>query len=84
MDSASIEVADGEIVGFVGHNGAGKTTTNRVAAGVSITSAGRVLKDGHDIEKDKVEASRSEGWVPELPNFEPKASALSRMRYFSG
>lgn len=84
VDSASFEVADGEIVGFVGLNGAGKTTTIRVAAGVSIPSAGRVLIDGHDIVKDKVEASRSVGWVPELPNFEPNASALSLMRYFSG
>jgi ABC-2 type transport system ATP-binding protein len=84
IDSVSFEVADGEIVGFVGLNGAGKTTTIRVAAGVSLPTEGRVLIDGHDVVSDKVEASKKVGWVPETPNFEPNATAVSLMEYFSG
>ncbi len=84
IDSVSFDVGDGEIVGFVGLNGAGKTTTIRVAAGVSIPSSGTVTVDGHDIVSQKVEASKRIGWVPELPNFEPNASATSLMRYFAG
>ena len=84
VDSASFDVADGEIVGFVGLNGAGKTTTIRVAAGVSLPTSGNVLIDGHDIVADKVEASRRVGWVPETPNFEPNARAISLMEYFAG
>ena len=84
VEDASFEVADGEIVGFVGLNGAGKTTTIRVAAGVSLPTSGRVLIDGHDVVTEKVEASRRLGWVPEIPNFEPNASAISLMEYFAG
>lgn len=84
IDSVSFEVANGEIVGFVGLNGAGKTTTIRVAAGVSLPTAGSASVDGHDVIDEKVEASKRTGWVPELPNFEPNASAISLMRYFAG
>lgn len=83
-DSVSFDVADGEIVGFVGLNGAGKTTTIRVAAGVSLPTAGNVLVDGNDVVVDKVEASKRIGWVPEIPNFEPNSSAISLMQYFAG
>jgi ABC-2 type transport system ATP-binding protein len=84
IDSVSFDVSDGEIVGFVGLNGAGKTTTIRVAAGVSLPTSGTVSVDGYDVVGQKVEASRRIGWVPELPNFEPNASAIALMRYFAG
>ncbi len=84
IDSVSFDVSDGEIVGFVGLNGAGKTTTIRVAAGISLPTSGSVSVDGYDVVGQKVEASRRTGWVPELPNFEPNASAISLMRYFAG
>jgi ABC-2 type transport system ATP-binding protein len=84
IDSVSFDVADKEIVGFVGLNGAGKTTTIRIAAGVSLPTSGHASVDGYDIVTSKVEASRRIGWVPETPNFEPNASAISLMEYFAG
>ena len=38
----SLQVRDGEIVGFVGANGAGKFTTMRIAMGLLAADAGRV------------------------------------------
>jgi ABC-2 type transport system ATP-binding protein len=84
ISSVSFDVKNGEIVGFVGLNGAGKTTTIRIAVGVSLPTSGTVLIDGHDITQEKPEASKSIGWVPELPNFEPNAKAWSLMRYLAG
>ncbi len=84
IDSVSFEVGNGEIVGFVGLNGAGKTTTIRIAAGISLPTSGNASVDGHDLVRDKVEASRRIGWVPELPNFEPNATAMALMDYFGG
>ncbi len=84
IDRANFDVSNGEIVGFVGLNGAGKTTTIRIAAGVSLPNSGTVLMDGHDIISDKVAASKTVGWVPELPNFEPNAKAEDLLLYFAG
>ena len=84
VDSASFDVNDGEIVGFVGLNGAGKTTTIRVGCGVTLPTSGSVSIDGHDIVKEKAEASKYLGWVPEFPNFEQNARARDLMVYFAG
>jgi ABC-2 type transport system ATP-binding protein len=84
IDGVSFDVNDGEIVGFVGLNGAGKTTTIRIASGVSLPSSGSVKIDGHDIVRQKPEASRRLGWVPEFPNFEQDAKAKDLMSYFAG
>ena len=46
--------------------------------------SGTVRVDGHDIVKEKAEASKSIGWVPEFPNFDQSAKAESLMMYFAG
>ncbi|MGI0086003.1 MAG: ABC transporter ATP-binding protein, partial [Nitrososphaerales archaeon] len=84
IQSVNFDVQNGEIVGFVGLNGAGKTTSIRVASGVSLPTSGTVLMDGHDIMTDKVAASKTLGWVPELPNYEMNAKAKDLMLYFAG
>jgi ABC-2 type transport system ATP-binding protein len=84
IDDVSFEVNDGEIVGFVGLNGAGKTTTIRIGSGVTLPSSGTVLIDGCDIVRQKPEASKYIGWVPEFPNFEQNAKAQDLMTYFAG
>lgn len=84
IDNISFEVNDGEIVGFVGLNGAGKTTTIRIGCGVTLPSSGTVLVEGHDIVREKPEASKYIGWVPEFPNFEQNAKASDLMIYFAG
>ncbi|MDE1822347.1 MAG: ABC transporter ATP-binding protein [Euryarchaeota archaeon] len=84
IQSLDLEVRRGEILGLVGLNGAGKTTTIRVAAGVALPSAGRILVNGHDVVREKTEAGRQAGWVPETPLFEPGARALPLLRYHAG
>lgn len=84
VDDASLEINDGEIMGFAGLNGAGKTTTMRVIAGVLLPSSGKVLANGHDIVKDKIAASRTIAWVPESPNFEPDSKPAPLLRYYAG
>jgi len=39
----SLDVAPGEIVVLIGHSGCGKTTALRLAAGIEVPSAGRIL-----------------------------------------
>ena len=40
VQSLSLEVNEGELVGLVGHNGAGKTTTLSTITGVAQAAAG--------------------------------------------
>jgi len=84
IDNISFDVNDGEIVGFVGLNGAGKTTTIRIASGVALPSSGTITVDGRDIVKEKAEASKRLGWVPEFPNFDQNAKAKNLLLYFAG
>jgi len=84
VDDLSLDVRKGEMFALVGPDGSGKTTTIRIAAGVSLPTAGTVSVDGHDLVSDKVEASKLLGWVPETPNFEPNSSAIDLMKYFAG
>ena len=49
VDSASLEVKAGEIVGLIGPNGAGKTTLFAAIAGFHKPDAGRIALEGNDI-----------------------------------
>lgn len=84
VSKLDLEIHDGEILGFAGLNGAGKSTTIRVISGIIFPNSGKVLVDGHDIVKDKIQASKNIGWVPELPNFEPNGRSVSLLRYYAG
>jgi ABC-2 type transport system ATP-binding protein len=84
VSNVSFQVNNGEIVGFVGLNGAGKTTTIKISCGVLIPNAGTVYVDGYDILREKIEASRRVGWLPEIPIFDPNARALSLLKYIAG
>jgi ABC-2 type transport system ATP-binding protein len=55
----SLEINDGEIMGFAGLNGAGKTTTIRIVCGIIFPTGGKVLVNGKDIVKDGFPNSRT-------------------------
>ena len=80
----NLEINPGEIMGFAGLNGAGKSTTIRIVSGIIFPTSGKVLVNGHDIVKEKVEASKHIGWVPELPNFDPNGKAVPLLKYYAG
>jgi iron complex transport system ATP-binding protein len=51
LDSVSLDVQRGTVVGLLGPNGSGKTTLLRVISGVLKPQSGRVLIDGQPIEQ---------------------------------
>jgi ABC-2 type transport system ATP-binding protein len=68
VEGVDFEVAPGEILGLVGPNGAGKTTTLRCMVGILRPTAGTIGIDGHDMQKDAVEAKRRLAWLPDEPH----------------
>jgi branched-chain amino acid transport system ATP-binding protein len=55
LDDVSLDVAEGEIATVLGANGAGKTTLLRTISGLVRARSGRVLLDGREIGRAKVE-----------------------------
>ncbi|WP_067679041.1 dipeptide ABC transporter ATP-binding protein [Nocardia miyunensis] len=49
IESVSLAVGRGEVLGLVGESGSGKTTLGRIAIGLEPVTGGRVLVDGHDL-----------------------------------
>ena len=77
MNSVSLTINSGEIMGFAGLKGAGKSTAIRLSTGIIYPTSGTVIIDGHDIVCEKVKASANVGWVPWLPDFETNPKPLT-------
>jgi ABC-2 type transport system ATP-binding protein len=80
LDGLSLEVPEGEVVGFVGPNGAGKTTAMRIALGVLEADDGEVLWRGEPATR---EAQRSFGYLPEERGLYPKMRVDRQLRYLA-
>ncbi len=53
VDSVSLEVRAGEILGLLGPNGAGKTTLIKMLCGLERPTAGTAAVGGHDVRRDR-------------------------------
>jgi ABC-2 type transport system ATP-binding protein len=65
VEDVTFSIPRGEIVAFLGCNGAGKTTTMKILTGYLAPSAGRVAIAGLDVGRNRLEASRRLGYLPE-------------------
>ena len=64
LDGLDLEVARGEVHGFLGPNGSGKTTTIRILLGLLHADAGQVRLLGGDPWQDAVTLHRRLAYVP--------------------
>ncbi|MBX3398189.1 MAG: ABC transporter ATP-binding protein [Gemmataceae bacterium] len=65
LDSLSIAVDKGQILGFIGPNGAGKTTTIKILVGLSRPTSGTATVAGIDCAKDARKIKRLLGYMPD-------------------
>ena len=65
IENVTFAVPKGTITAFLGPNGAGKSTTMRILTGYLAPSSGMARINGLDVSTDRIEASRSLGYLPE-------------------
>ncbi|MFM7844312.1 MAG: ABC transporter ATP-binding protein [Planctomycetota bacterium] len=66
LDSLSISLNRGEILGFIGPNGAGKTTTIKILVGVMRPTSGSATIAGADCVTDARRIKRLVGFMPDV------------------
>jgi ABC-2 type transport system ATP-binding protein len=65
VDDLSLQVGEGEVLGFLGPNGAGKSTTMKMITGFLAPTAGKLSVCGFDIEHQRIRAQQMLGYLPE-------------------
>src|SRR3954447_4273649 len=81
VDSVSLHVEPGEVVGLLGANGAGKTTTFYMIIGLERPHAGRITLAGRDITKLPMylRARLGVGYLPQEPSVFRKMTAAENI-----
>ncbi len=64
VNDLHLEVAPGEILGFLGLNGAGKTTMIRILLDLLRPTVGRAFIFGHDCQTNGLQARSNIGYLP--------------------
>ena len=81
LDSLTLEVQEGEVVGFLGPNGSGKTTTIRLLLDLIRPTRGSASVGGFDCQRQSLQARRLIGYLPgEMPVY-PELSGEAYLWY---
>lgn len=78
----SFSIPRGQIVAFLGPNGAGKTTTMRILTGFLRPSEGSVYIAGLDVTRNRLEAARRLGYLPENGPLYDNMTPLELLTFF--
>jgi ABC-2 type transport system ATP-binding protein len=70
LDNLSFSIREGEVFGYIGPNGAGKTTTMKILIGLISDFSGNVSIGGCQIPKQKSEAHKLLGYLPQNVAFQ--------------
>ena len=83
VDNLSLEIAPGEIYGFIGHNGAGKTTTIKSCCGIIGFDDGEILIDGVSIKDKPLECKRKMAYIPDNPDIYDFLSGIKYLNFIA-
>ena len=81
VNDLSLEVREGEILGFLGPNGAGKTTSISMMCGLLRPDAGRVLVRGQPVHGGAAEVRAQVGVCPQEAILWEKLTALEQLEF---
>lgn len=79
VNDLSFSVKKGEFFSFLGINGAGKSTTISILTGALNKNSGKVIIDGHDIDKELDEIHKEIGVVFQYSTLDSKLSVKDNL-----
>jgi sodium transport system ATP-binding protein len=82
VESVSVTVRAGEVVGLLGPNGAGKTTTLRMLAGILTPDRGTVRICGLDVHAEPLNAKRRLGFLSGDTHLYQRLTPVEVLTYF--
>ncbi len=82
LESLTLRLAPGQVLGLFGPNGSGKSTTLKIMAGLLFASEGECRIFGHRAGSD--EARALIGYLPESPRFSPHLTGSEFLQYCAG
>lgn len=83
IEDISFSIPEGQIVAFLGPNGAGKSTTMKILTGFLAPSAGEAAIAGLDIRRERIEASKRLGYLPENGPLYLDLTPLELLNFFA-
>lgn len=83
LSNLTLEVAKGEVFGFLGHNGAGKTTTIHILTTLLAPSSGSASVCGKDVIGDSFGVRAHIGYVPENVRLYDTMSSADNLTFFA-
>lgn len=63
INKINFNIKRGELVGYIGENGAGKSTTIKMLTGILTPTSGKVIVDGIEPYKQRIENNKKIGAV---------------------
>jgi len=82
IKDVTFTIPKGQIVAFLGPNGAGKSTTMRVLTGFVAPSEGTAKIAGFDVQRDRLQAAKRLGYLPENGPLYNDMTPLGLLRFF--
>ena len=68
VNNLSLDIAPGEIYGFIGHNGAGKTSTLKCIVGIQDFDEGEIYINSKSIKNQPIECKKLFAYIPDNPD----------------
>lgn len=79
----NLEIAPGDIYGFIGHNGAGKTTTLKCVAGIHDFEEGDIYVDGISIRENLMQCKRKFAYIPDNPDLYEYLTGIQYLNFIA-
>jgi ABC-2 type transport system ATP-binding protein len=79
LDSLSLKLPNGSLVGLLGPNGSGKTTLMKLVAGLITPNSGTIRIAGFDLYKQERQARGMLAYVPDVPNLYPELTVYEHL-----